>query len=85
MINHTSVVIERTSRLPHLCLLTIDRIIPALERISAVSINKPEATKYKVFDFLFIIIFVYLFIPICVSFIFYLLLLVFVKNLYLFS
>jgi hypothetical protein len=73
-IDHTSIAIERTSRLLHLYMSTLDRTIPALECIFAVSTNKPETTKYIVFDFfLFIVIFLCLFIFQCLSFIFHLL------------
>jgi hypothetical protein len=44
-INRTSVTIKCTSVLLHSCTLMLDRTLPALERISAVSTNKPEAAK----------------------------------------
>jgi hypothetical protein len=49
MLDRTSVAIEHTYRLLYLCLLMIDRINPALKRISTVNTNRLEATKYIVF------------------------------------
>jgi hypothetical protein len=77
-IDCTLVAIERTCRLLHFCTFTLDRIVPVLERTSAISTNKPEAAKYS-FSFFFIVIFVYLFIfSITHLFIFYLLFLIFI-------
>jgi hypothetical protein len=42
-----------TSRLLYSCTLTLNHIVPTLERISTVTSNKPEVAKYKVFDFFF--------------------------------
>jgi hypothetical protein len=75
-LDRTSMVIERTNRLLNSCTHTLDRIVPSLERISAINCNRPEAAKYKVFDFLvysYFSLFVYFFVP--VFFIFSMLLL----------
>jgi hypothetical protein len=57
MLDRTFVAIERTYRLLYLCLLMIDRINPALERISTVNTNKLEATKYIVFLKIYILVY----------------------------
>jgi hypothetical protein len=50
-LDRASVVIECTSRLLNSCTHTLNHIVPTLERISTISSNRPEAAKYKVFDF----------------------------------
>ena len=75
-LDHTLVLIKRTSRLLNLCMITLDRTLPVLERISTVSNNRPGAAKYKVFySFLvycYFSLLVYFLVPAC-----YLLLVVF--------
>jgi hypothetical protein len=50
-------------------MLTLDRTVLALERISAVSINILEAAKYKVFEFFLVYcyssLFVYFLVLVC--------------------
>jgi hypothetical protein len=41
-------------------MLTLDRTIPVLERISAINSNKPEAAKCKVFDFFDLLLFFFI-------------------------
>jgi hypothetical protein len=81
-------VIEHTCRLLHFYTFTLNRIVPALERTSAINTNRLEAAKYSFFFFclLFIVIFVYLFIfSINHLFIFYLLFLIFISFFFLYK
>jgi hypothetical protein len=80
-LNHTSVAIERTSKLLYSCTLMINHPLPTLERFSIVNSNKPEAAKYSVFNFfLFYSYFSLSVYFLCLSFIFSLLLSIFVSK-----
>jgi hypothetical protein len=67
-LDRTSVTIEHTIRLPKSCTTTLNHTLPALERISAISNNRPEGAKHHVcfslflfllffFDYLFVYLF----------------------------
>jgi hypothetical protein len=59
-LDRTSVAIECTNRILNSCMLTLDCTVLVLELIFAVNSSKPEAAKYKVFDFFGLLLFFFI-------------------------